>query len=211
MIYFSQSDFNQMKRIERANLINSVSGLKPANLIGSISGRKKTNLAIFSSVIHLGSDPPLLAFNLRPSDEVPRHTLENILENGQYTINHVNNQIAEKAHFTSAKFGREISEFNACQLTEEYITGFEAPFVKESHIKLGMTFVESIPIKMNNTQLIIGRIEHVIVPKNMLGGENNLDLSLSQSVAISGLQTYYSVQKLAQYPYARPNQLPDFH
>ena len=54
------------------------------------------------------------------------------------------------AHYTSAKFDKEESEFEECHLTEEYLDGFTAPFVKESRLKIGMKFEESIPIEINN-------------------------------------------------------------
>lgn len=66
---------------QRAALINSLSGFKSLNLIGSISSSKITNLAIFNSVFHLGANPPLMGFIIRP-DSVDRHTLQNILDTG---------------------------------------------------------------------------------------------------------------------------------
>jgi flavin reductase (DIM6/NTAB) family NADH-FMN oxidoreductase RutF len=133
-----------------ANLINAVTGIKSANLIGTISNAGEKNLAIFSSVIHLGSNPPLIGFIVRPSGEVPRHTYENIRENGFYTINHVHREFIEQAHYTSAKFDRAVSEFEACRLTEEYVGDFPAPFVKESRLKLGMQLEQELPIALKN-------------------------------------------------------------
>ena len=58
-------------------MINSITGYKSANMIGSRSNSGNENLAIFSSVTHLGSNPPLfLSFTLRPNT-VPRHTYKN--------------------------------------------------------------------------------------------------------------------------------------
>ncbi len=192
-----------MERIYRLNLINSITGIKPANLVGTISAGGQANLAIFSSVIHLGSDPALIGFVTRPAGEVPRHTYENILANGKYTINHVHPSFAEKAHQTSAKFARDVSEFEACGLTEEIIDGFEAPFVRESSLKLGLELVEELPIKQNGTTLVIGRIAIAIIPDEALDGEGHLDLEKADSAGISGLNSYYSVKKIGQYPYAR--------
>ena len=59
MIY-TKKQIKELDRISRLKIINSVSGIKPANLIGTINSKKKTNLAVISSVVHLGSNPPLL-------------------------------------------------------------------------------------------------------------------------------------------------------
>ena len=77
MHHFNSSDFKNFSKVYRLNLINSVTGYKSANLIGSQSLDGKENLAIFSSVIHLGSNPALIGFILRPTT-VPRHTYSNI-------------------------------------------------------------------------------------------------------------------------------------
>jgi flavin reductase (DIM6/NTAB) family NADH-FMN oxidoreductase RutF len=207
--HFTNSDLQKLERFYRANLINSVSGYKSANLIGTVSDDGHTNLAIFSSVVHLGADPALLAFIQRPLGE-SGHTYHNIKQNGYYTINHIHRDFVEKAHYTSAKFDRETSEFEACQLTPEWLEGFAAPFVKESQVKIGMRFVQEIPIALNNTIMVIGQIEHIFLAEHALEANGNVALGLVGDVCISGLECYHDVQPLAAYPYAKTTQLPDF-
>lgn len=199
-----------MNRIQRIKYINSVSGIKPANLIGTIAEDGKTNLAIFSSVFHLGSEPALLGFITRPTGEVPRHTFENLLKNHQYTINHVPSNFTENAHYTSAKLERDQSEFDVCGFTAEFITDFKAPFVKESALKLGMKFKQTIDIELNGTILVIGEIEHLIMPDTAIDDEDDVNLASINSVGISGLNTYYDLKKIDRYPYARASEVPDF-
>ena len=74
----------------------------------------------------------------RPVGEVPRHTYQNIKESGVYTINAVPIAKTEEAHYTSAKFDDNESEFEACGFEPHYEEGFEAPFVKESPIRFGL-------------------------------------------------------------------------
>lgn len=204
------SDIKGLSKIKRLNLINSLSGIKPANLIGSLSKSGQSNLAIFSSVIHLGSNPPLLGMVSRPSVEVPRHTLRNIEASGFYTINHLHKDYTQQGHYTSAKFKRGESEFEKCGFTEMYVDNFAVPFVKESNIQLGMQFKSAIPIPLNGTILIIGEIVLINMLDNIMDNEGILDLSLSEGTGISGLNTYYSLQKIASYPYARISELPNF-
>lgn len=199
-----------MDRIRRLNIINSVTGIKPANLVGTRSPDGNSNLAIFSSVVHLGSNPPLLGMVLRPRTEVRRHTFENIEQLGVYTLNHVPVTHVAPAHQTSAKYPREISEFEAVGFTEEYIEGFEAPFVQESHLKLGLQLEEVIPIATNDTLLVIGRILHIIAPDGAFDDEGHLDLGQLGSAGISGLNSYYSLQKEAQFLYARVGSFRDY-
>lgn len=83
----------------------------------------QTNLAIFNSLVHIGANPPLIGFVVRP-DSAERHTLNNILETGFYTINHINENIYKQAHQTSARYPEEISEFAATGLNEQYLSNF---------------------------------------------------------------------------------------
>lgn len=207
---YTKKDIAEMDRIQRIKYINSVSGIKPANLIGTISEEGQTNLAIFSSVFHLGSDPALLGFITRPTDEVPRHTYENLIQMGQYTINHVPVRFVENAHYTSAKLERDQSEFEICGFNPQYIADFKAPFVQESALKMGMSLRETIPIPLNGTILVIGEIEHLILPDAGIDDEDDVNLAHIDSVGISGLNTYYSLEKIGRFPFARPHEIPEF-
>lgn len=210
MKHFTGEELIKLDSRKRSNLINSVSGYKSANLIGTASNSGITNLAIFSSVVHIGSNPPLLGFVLRPVGDVPRHTYENIRQNGFYTINHVHESFVEEAHFTSAKFDRDVSEFDKCRLNEEFIEDFAAPFVKESRIKIGLKFADEILIELNNTILMIGEIRHLILPENTIYDDGNVELNAVADVCISGLDTYHKVQRIKTFPFAKTINLPVF-
>ncbi len=210
-MHLTQSDIQNMARVERLKLLNSVTGIKPANLIGSISQNGEPNLAVFSSVTHLGSDPALIGFILRPQSEVRRDTYENILETKEYTINHIHSDFTHQAHYTSVKFPPETSEFQTCQLNPQYQDGFNAPFVAESKLKIGLSYVESLEIKSNSTVLVIGEIKHLVLPENVVDEQGYLDLCKLGSVGIGGLNSYYDLHKRRDYPYAREGELPDFN
>lgn len=207
--YFGKDDLKDMERFYRANLINSVTGYKPANLIGTFSDNGIANLAIFTSVVHIGANPALIGLIQRPITNYS-HTYKNIKQKGFYTINHVHENFIKNAHYTSAKFDENISEFDACGLTMERKFEFDAPFVKESKIKLGVKFVQEIPIELNNTFLIIGQIEHLLISEDVIQNDGSLDLNLVNDVAVSGLDTYHNVHKLSTFPYAKKDELPEF-
>ena len=170
-----------MEQRKRAQFINSISGFRSVALIGTTDSKGQTNLAIFSSIIHIGSNPPLLSFIMRP-DSVERHTLTNILDTGFYTINHINTHIYEKAHQTSARYPKNVSEFDATQLTPAFKDDFVAPFVAESQIQIGMEFKERIEISINQTSMIIGEIKFVHYPSNCLIEDGFLDIKKAVTI-----------------------------
>ena len=128
-MFFDEHQIEKLEKIYRVNLMNSCSGYKSANLIGTISKNGQYNLAVFSSIVHLGSNPPLLGFFLRPTEVVPRHTYLNIKEKEFYTINSIDKLNFDKAHHTSAKYPRDISEFDITGIKPKITTDFPAPFV----------------------------------------------------------------------------------
>ncbi len=191
------------EKLYRTNFVNSLSGFKSANLIGTISKEGKTNLAIFSSVIHVGANPPLIGMLVRPAS-VPRHTYTNIKETGYFTINHINKEIFKQAHQTSARYAKEVSEFDECGLTPEYSTTIKAPYVKESKIKIGCRFVEEHQIKTNDTIFLVGEILEIIIPDDVLMNDGYVDIEKAETIAISGLDSYHETKKISRLTYAKP-------
>ncbi|ABI71883.1 flavin reductase family protein [Shewanella frigidimarina] len=201
-MHFSKEHINALETRTRAHFINSLSGFKSANLIGTQDRQGNTNLSIVSSVIHLGANPPLMGMIIRPHS-VPRHTFENIMQTGLYTINHVNQSIYEQAHQTSARYDKDESEFEATGLTPEYLSDFCAPFVKESRLKYSVKLVEHQHLAINGTEFVIGEIVDVYVDDNAVQTDGFIDLQAIDTVAISGLDCYYTGDKLARLPYAK--------
>jgi flavin reductase (DIM6/NTAB) family NADH-FMN oxidoreductase RutF len=203
----TSDDFQAMDSRYRATLANSLSGFKPANLIGTVSTAGQPNLAIMSSVLHLGSHPPLLALVIRP-DSAERHTLRNILETGCFTINHVSEPMIDAAHQTAARYPQEVSEFDATGLDALWDDNFAAPFAAQSPLRLGLELREHQHLTINDTNLVIGEIVLAVLPTEVVSVSGALDINAVGSIAISGLDTYHRGQRVKRLAYAKPDQSP---
>lgn len=201
--YISHAEILGMEQRYRATFINSLGGFKSVNLVGTKNKTRQSNLAIFNSIVHLGANPPLVGMIVRP-DSVERHTYENILETGFYTLNHLNETIYKQAHQSSARYLRHESEFEATGLSEEYKNGFLAPFVKESAIQIALELREKHELHINGTILIIGEIKEVHLPQQALLPDGYVDLETAGTITCSGLDTYSKTTKLARLSYAKP-------
>jgi len=209
-MFFEEADIFKLDKVKRLKLINSITGVKPANLIGTRSSDGITNLAIFSSIVHLGSNPPLISFVTRTSKEVNRNTLANILSTNFFTINQIQKSFVKNAHYTSAKFNASTSEFQMCKLDEEYINNFYAPFVKQSNLKIGLELKEIIKITTNDSTLVVGEIKQITTKKEYLKDDFMFDLEKSGAIAIGGLNEYFTIENIANFPYVRLNDFPSF-
>ncbi|SFQ71583.1 flavin reductase family protein [Hymenobacter arizonensis] len=206
MRHITAADIKNFERIYRLNLVNGLPGFKPANLIGTAAPDGGTNLAVFSSALHLGSDPPLLGIVTRPTT-VPRHTYANLKASGCYTLNHVPIDLAAAAHYTSADFPDTVSEFDECGFTAEYRDDFPAPYVAESPLSIGLRLLEEHHIS-NGTVLLVGTVEHVYLREEGLREDGTLDLAALGDACISGLDGYHKVLPPVRFGYARPGQAP---
>lgn len=192
----------------RAMFVNSLSGFKSGNLLGTADDQGVENLSIVSSVFHIGADPALMGMITRPCT-VRRDSVNNIKANGFYTLNHVNTQIIEAAHQTSARYDADISEFSETGLTPEYLHNFPAPFVQESRVKIGLQLCEVKLLEINQTELIIGEIQLIQSDEAALEADGSLDIETLQTVAVSGLDRYHSTKKVTRLSYAKPDRKPE--
>lgn len=203
--HLGRKELDEMDSRERATLVNSIGGFKSVALIGTANGEGLLNLAIFNSLVHIGANPAMIGFIVRPHT-VDRHTFDNILDTKYYTINHIHEGIYEAAHQTSAKYTRKQSEFEATGLTPITKEDFVAPYVRESNVQLGMRFVKQIDLEVNGTSLIIGAVEHIYLPENCKQADGFVDIEKAASITCSGLDSYHSTTKLARLSYAQPGQ-----
>ena len=203
MKLITDKEIDQMEQRFRASFINSITGFKSVVLIGTRNKVNQENLAIFNSIVHLGSNPALIGMIIRP-DSVERHTLENIEETGFYTINHILESFVEQAHHTSARYLRNVSEFEASGLTPSYKDDFFAPFVKESNVQIGMEFKTKINIPINNTLMIIGQIKSISLPEKAISTDGYIDLEITKTITNSGLDSYHRTERIVRLPYAKP-------
>lgn len=202
MKHISRDDISQMEKIERLNLINSCTGYKSASLIGTKSLDGKSNVAIFSSVTHLGSNPAIIGFIMRPTT-VPRDTYKNIKETGFFTINHITVDMIADAHHTSANYDMGISEFDKTNLEEEYKNNIETPFVKGSPVQLYCKYMNEYYIKENDTIHVIASIENLFFEEDLEHTDGWLQLDKGQVVVINGLDGYCLPTLIDRYQYAR--------
>ena len=204
MHVYTKEEIAGWERFYRANVINSVTGFKSVSLIGTSNDNGQTNLGVFSSIVHIGSDPALVGYINRPRSAAP-HTLANIESTGKYTINHIQPLFLNQAHQTSAKYPEDISEFEAVGLTIQYLNNFQAPFVGESVVKYALALQEVIPITANNTFLVIGKIEFIYLQKDILLPDGFIDLHKAETISSNGIDSYYRTIPITRLAYAKPD------
>ncbi|HMO33929.1 MAG TPA: flavin reductase [Lacibacter sp.] len=203
MLHINAATIQSWERFYRANFINSLTGAKPVSLIGTVNRKGQPNLGVFSNIIHVGADPALVGYINRPREAAP-HTLSNIESIGIYTINHIHAGMLAQAHQCSAKYPEGVSEFAETGLTPLFVEGCAAPFVQESRIRYALSLQDVVPIHLNNTFLVIGKIEQVMLEEDVLEPDGFLRTDRAGSLCSGGLDGYYSNSFITRYRYAKP-------
>lgn len=200
----SRQEILDLPRFHRTTFVNGLSGFKSVALCGTTSPDGLTNLSIISSIVHVGANPPYMGMVIRPHT-VPRHTLENLLATGEFTLNHIREDFYQAAHQTAARY--EQSEFEGAGLTEWYSETLKAPYVAESHIRIGLKYVERHDM-LNGTIFVVGAVEEVWYPEAALQADGYLDLQAAGTVTVATLDAYHRTEKIGRMAYAKPDLPP---
>ncbi len=200
---FSKSDFAQWERFYRASFFNSLGGYKSLNVMLSQSEQGLLNAGLFFSVIHVGANPPYLGLLFRPHT-VPRHSLENFKANGFASLNSVNPVLLPQAHACSANFAADESEVDILKMETSHLN-FPVPYLKESPVKIGISYVEEHQVKVNGTIFVVAAIEEVHLDESLILEDGLIEHSKAGNLAVNGLDSYYKTEPFKRYAYARPH------
>ena len=119
---------SQLVHREFYNILISAVGPRPIAWVSSLSASGQPNLAPFSFFNAVCAKPPLLAFapGMRSPKKskrrreiplaIPKDTLRNIRETGEFVINVVTYELAEAMNLTSGDYDASINEFEVAKL-----------------------------------------------------------------------------------------------
>lgn len=165
------------------------------------------NLAPFSFFNLFGVDPPVLGFapgfkypRGRAGQAVPKDTLRNIRDTGEFVVNLVHLELVDKMNQTSADYPFEISEFEATSLTAMRSTLVKPPRVDEALISLECKLMQIVELGSNN--LVIGQIVGGHFADEIVK-EGEIDLDGFVAVGRLGGDFYSTVKDRFELPRAK--------
>jgi flavin reductase (DIM6/NTAB) family NADH-FMN oxidoreductase RutF len=198
MTSFTRDDILSMDKAFRTPFINGLSGFRSAVLVGTVNELGRPNLAVFSSTLHVGANPPLMGLLLRPA-AAKQHTRDNIFTSRSFTINAIRSSFLSAAHQAAMRLPADESEFDRCGFTPRYWAGLAAPAVHESPLRIGLSLVEHHEVNCNQTTLIVGAIEQVDIATDLLDPDGHLRPDRADLVCCGDLETYYQPAFLERF------------
>jgi len=118
---------------------------RPIGFVSSISPAGRRNLAPFSFFNAVCGDPPMVFFST--SNREPRKdTYLNVKATGEFVVNIVSEEIAEKMNLTSGDYPYGADEFEIAGLTPVPGDLVRPPRAKESHVSMECRVVHTIDL-----------------------------------------------------------------
>lgn len=137
---------------------------RPIALITSLDEDGRLNAAPFSAYNYLCIDPPIVGVGVtnRPSDiHVPKDTARNIRRTGEFVVNVVTEDIAQKMNICATDFPPEMSEVELAGFTTVPSQAVKPPRLAEAHAALECR--EYATMEIGRSRIILGRVVSVYV------------------------------------------------
>jgi flavin reductase (DIM6/NTAB) family NADH-FMN oxidoreductase RutF len=149
------------------NLLIGLVAPRPIALVTSLSSEGRLNAAPFSAYNYLGIDPPIIALGVgnRP-DGSPKNTARNIRATGEFVVNVVTAEIAEKMNICATEYPSEIDETKEAGFTARPSMIVKVPQLEECPASLECR--EHMTMEIGRSRVILGLVVAIRVNPEFL-------------------------------------------
>lgn len=169
-------------------------GPRPIAFASTVDAQGTVNLAPFSFFNVFGANPPILVYSPSRSgrDNTTKHTLNNVLEVPECTVNIVNYAMVQQMSLASTAYEKGVNEFIKAGLTELASETVRPPRVAESPVQFECKVIE---VKALGNQggagnLVICEIEKIHIDPSILDSEGQIDPRKIDQVSRMGANWY---------------------
>ena len=137
---------------------------RPIALITSLDENGRLNAAPFSAYNYLCTDPPIVGIGVtnRPGEKhVPKDTARNIRQTGEFVVNVVTEDIAEKMNICATDFPAELSEVELAGFSTAPSEKVKVPRIAEAHA--AMECREFTTMEIGRSRIILGRVVSIFI------------------------------------------------
>ncbi|HCQ12724.1 flavin reductase family protein [Flavobacterium sp.] len=172
---------------------------RPIGWISTVDANGINNLAPFSYFNAVGEDPPHMMFSTTRGNNTNKDTLNNVLANGQFVVNMVTEELAEKMNTTAQTVPSDVDEFQLADVTPIPSMLIKPMRVKESLVTFECEMVHHYFLenhKNGGACIVIGRIVMMHFDDSILLENYKINL-----------ETYKPIARLAGSNYAKLGEL----
>lgn len=162
---------NDLDGVDRYKLLIGLVVPRPIGWVGTVDEGGVRNLAPYSFFNVVAGTPPTVLFSPGRRNGEPKDSLHNVVATGEFTINLVDEALAEAMNLTSGEYGPEVDEFELAGLTTVPGEAVRAPLVVASPANLECRVTRTVDLgdPPSNT-VVFGNIERIHVRADLLDG-----------------------------------------
>jgi len=172
---------------------------RPIGWISTVDDNGINNLAPFSFFNAVGDDPPHVMFSTVRTGNKNKDTLNNVLNNKQFVVNLVTEEVVEQMNITSQAVSYEIDEFELANLTPIDSVFIKPKRVKESYVHFECEMVHHYFLedhKNGGACIVIGKIITMHINDEILIEGNKINLDKYKPVARLAGSNYAKIGEL---------------
>lgn len=181
---------NELSQQEVYNYLIAAIAPRPICFASTIDKLGKVNLSPFSFFNVFSTSPPIMIFSPARSgrDNTTKHTLDNVLEVPEVTINIVNYPLVEQMSLASTAYDKGVNEFVKSGLTPVESDKVKPPRVGESPVSFECKVNEVVALgdTAGAGNLVICEVIKIHIQKRYLDKEGQLDSEVLDLVARMG-------------------------
>ena len=202
-------NLKDLKPAEAQNYLQYAIAPRPICFASTIDKVGNINLSPFSFFNLFSSNPPVVVFSpaRRVRDNTTKHSLQNIVEVPEVTINIVDYDMVQQTSLASCEFPKGTNEFEKAGFTMMPATMVKPPLVKESKVNFECKVLEIKPLGTEGGagNLIIAEIMIMHIDESILDANNMIDQTKLHHVARLGGDWYCKVDESNLFKVAKPN------
>ncbi|HEY5824148.1 MAG TPA: flavin reductase family protein [Cyclobacteriaceae bacterium] len=183
---------------------------RPIAFVSSIDKKRNVNLSPFSFFNLFSLNPPILIFSpsRRVRDNSTKHTLQNVLEVPEVTINIVNYNMVQQASLASCEFPKGVNEFIKAGFTEVASQKVKPPRVAESPASFECKVNTVMPLGTEGGagNLVICEVLLMHIKEELLDEQGRPDPFKMDAVARMGNDYYSRAQGDNIFVVPKPNE-----
>jgi len=189
-------------------LLHSVAP-RPICFASTIDINGKVNLSPFSFFNLFSTNPAIVVFSpsRRVRDNTTKHTLQNILEVPEVSINIVSYDMVQQTSLASCEYPKGTDEFLKTGFTQEPSQIIKPPRIKDSPIQMECKVLEVKPLGTEGGagNLVIAEILMMHINENILNEAGNIDQKKLDVVARLGGNWYTRANSSTIFEVEKPN------
>ena len=174
---------------------------RPIGWISTVDANGTNNLAPFSFFNVVSEDPPHVMFSTVRTGNKNKDTLNNVLDNKQFVVNLVTEDVVEQMNTTSQSVAADVDEFQLAGVTPIDAIYIKPKRVKESLVHFECEMVNHYFIEKHQNGgacIIIGKIITMHIDDSILMENHKINLDKYKPVARLAGSNYSKLGELFQ-------------